>query len=183
MRIWSLPLLMLVLAGCQTTPSALPSAEPRPAPECRWSAGGADTESLLRRSVAALEAEGFTIRHTDLTLGLASGERTRTLPGYGGFHDPWWDRRGPFGHYIFAGGGRGGFSGGARVGFGAGYYGGMTRDAAELERVSVMVGEEVRVTRDIQLFDWRGELRQTRSGSVADFCLRLRQAIGTGGAS
>lgn len=174
MRLWLLPLL-LVLAGCQTAPSALPMAEPRPAAECRWPADGASPESLLRRAVSALEADGFLVRHTDMSLGLVSAERSRILPGYGGFDDPW-ERSGFFGHYGL-GGHRGGFSGvGVMVGFGGASS--MTRDATELERVSLVAGpEEVRVSRDIQVFDWRGELRQSRSASATDFCGRLRRAI------
>ena len=174
MRLWPLPLLLL-LVGCQTTPSALPAAEPRPAAACRWPVGDDTPDSLLRRAVSALGADGFLVRHTDLSLGLVSAERSRTLPGYGDFDDPW-ERGGLFGGYIM-GGGRGGLSSGVMLGFGGG-GGYLTRDATELERVSLVAGpEEVRITRDIQLFDWRGELRQSRNGSDADFCAHLRSTL------
>ncbi|MFY0991764.1 hypothetical protein [Halomonas sp. C05BenzN] len=173
MRLWLLPFL-LVLAGCQASPSTLPVAEPRPAAECRWPVDDASPESLLRRAVSALEAEGFLVRHTTLSLGLVSAERTRILPGHGDFDDPW-ERHGIFGSYAL-GGGRGGVVSGVMIGFGSG--GSLTRDATELERVSLVAGpEEVRVSRDIQLFDWRGDLRRSRSASSADFCRRLRSAI------
>ncbi|MGJ7459167.1 hypothetical protein ACR80S_13140 [Halomonas sp. MA07-2] len=169
---------VLMLAGCQTTPSTLPAAEPRPAAECRWPVGDWAPRALLAGAVAALEAEGFLIRHTDLALGLVSAERTRILPGYGDRYDRW-DSRGMFGG-IGIGGGRGGVSSGVMIGFGG--VGSLTRDATELERVSLLAGDgEVRVSRDIQLIDWRGELAEARSASTADFCQRLRSAIQAGG--
>ncbi|GHE22149.1 hypothetical protein [Halomonas urumqiensis] len=179
MRLWPLPLL-LVLAGCQTAPTELPVASPAPAAECRWQATDASPQESLRRSVSALEAEGFLIRHTDLTLGLVSAERTRILPGYGDRYDPW-ERAGMFGS-VGVGGGRGGVASGVMIGFGG--VGSLTRDATQLERVSVLSGEaDVRVSRDIQLIDWRGELVESRNGSDSEFCQRLRQGIGAGGAS
>ena len=168
----------LLLAGCQTTPSTLPVAEPRPAAACTWPLGDQEPRELLRASVDALEAEGFLIRHTDLALGLVSAERTRILPGYGDRHDRW-ESRGVFGG-IGIGGGRGGVSSGVMIGFGG--VGSLTRDATQLERVSLLAGDgEVRISRDIQVIDWRGELAEARSASSADFCQRLRDAIEAGG--
>jgi hypothetical protein len=179
MRLWLLPLL-LVLAGCQTTPSTLPVAEPRPAAECRWPIGDQAPQSLVRAAVEALEAEGFLVRHTDLALGLVSAERTRILPGYGSRHDDW-ETRGMFGGIGIGGGrGRGGVSSGVMIGFGG--VGSLSRDATQLERVSLLAGgDEVRLSRDIQVIDWRGELAEARSGSTADFCQRLRGTIEAGG--
>lgn len=173
---WTLWLVLpLGLTGCQTTPTTLPEASPRPAAECHWPTAIAGGE-LLRRGVETLEAEGFLIRLTDTALGLVRAERSRVLPGYGGFDDPWL-RPGVFGG-IGVGGGRVG--GGVIVGLGAGTHH-INRDATEVERVVVLVGEqEVRVTRDIRLFDWRGRLRESRGGSDADFCTRLRQGIEAG---
>lgn len=181
MRLWRLSCVLvtvLLLAGCQTTPSTLPVSEPRPAAECRWSVGDRASQPLMRAAVDALESEGFLIRHTDLALGLVSAERTRILPGYGDRHDGW-ESRGMFGG-IGIGGGRGGVSSGVMVGFGGG--GSLTRDATQLERVSLLAGsDEVRVSRDIQVIDWRGELTESRSASTAEFCQRLRAAIESGG--
>ena len=187
MRPWRLPLeriivlgIVLVVAGCQTTPSTLPVAEPRPAAECRWTIGDGAIQPLVRAAVEALEADGFLIRHTDLALGLVSAERTRILPAYGDRHDRW-DSRGMFGG-IGIGGGRGGVSSGVMIGFGG--VGSLTRDATQLERVSLLAGDgEVRVSRDIQVIDWRGELAEARSASSAEFCRRLRDAIEAGGVS
>lgn len=51
-------------------------------------------------------------------------------------------------------------------------------EATRVERVSAVVAErEVRVTRDIRLIDWRGDLRESRSASDADFCRDLRRVI------
>ncbi len=183
LRFWFLPLL-LVLAGCQVTPSTLPMAEPSPSADCRWSMAGDAPQEILRRAVMVLEADGFLVRHTNLALGLVSAERSQVLPGYGDFDDPW-DRRGFFGSFG-VGGGRGGFSSGVMVGIGGG-FGSISREATRLERVSLAAGsDEVRVTRDLRLFDWRGDLRESRTASDADFCRRLRRdidAIPTGGRS
>src|SRR5690554_7756949 len=62
----------LLLAGCQTVPSTLPVAEPRPAAACSWPLEEQAPRALLGDAVAALEAEGLLIRHTDLALGLVS---------------------------------------------------------------------------------------------------------------
>ncbi|MFW6346592.1 MAG: hypothetical protein ACOC0M_09730 [Halomonas sp.] len=181
MRPWQLlPMLgsLLVLAGCQTTPSTLPVAEPRPASACAWPLDDRAPRQLVRAAVEALEAEGFLIRHTDLALGLVSAERTRLLPGYGDRYDRW-ESRGMFGG-IGIGGGRGGVSSGVMIGFGG--VGSLTRDATQLERVALLAGGgEVRVSRDIQVIDWRGELAEARSASTAEFCQRLRGTIEAGG--
>lgn len=174
MRLWWMMPGLALLAGCQTTPSVLPSAEPRPAAECRWEAGDVESREWVRRALDALETEDFVVRDTELALGVVSAERTRTIPGYGDRYDSW-ERTGFFGG-VGLGGGRG-FSTGVMIGFG-GAGGSITQDATQLERVSVVADEDwVRVSRDIQVIDWRGELRETRSGSDAAFCASLRQAM------
>lgn len=184
MRLWQLPrvlvivlVTMLVLAGCQAIPSTLPAAEPRPSAACSWPLNDQTPRVVLVGAVAALEADGFLIRHTDLALGLVSAERTRILPGYGDRYDRW-DTRGMFGG-ISIGGGSGGVSSGVMIGFGG--VGSLTRDATQLDRVSLLAGDgEVAVSRDIQVIDWRGDLVEARSASTADFCQRLRGAIESG---
>ena len=174
---WTLASLVL-LAGCQTTPTELPSAQPRPAAECRWESEGVETREWVRHALNVLEAEGFVVRDTDLKLGLISAERTRTLPGYGDRYGRW-ERPGVFGGVGLGGGRRGGVSSGIMVGFGGGGSS-ITQDATELERVSLVADAGwVRVSRDIQVIDWRGELRETRSGSDANFCRTLRESLGT----
>lgn len=174
MRSWWWMPCLLVLVGCQAAPTALPMAEPPPAAECRWEGGGLASEEWLRRALTALERDGFVIRHTETALGLVNAERTRTVPGYGDFYDR--ERVGVFGGYG-VGGGRGGLSTGVMIGFG-GVAGSITRDATRLERVSLVAdGDWVRVTRDIQIIDWQGEIRETRSASDTDFCLSLRNAM------
>ena len=170
---WIMPGLAL-LAGCQGTPTALPVADPGPAAECRWEAGGVEPREWVNRALDALERENFVVRDTELALGLVSAERTRTLPGYGDRYDTW-DRPGLFGG-VGLGRSRG-FSTGVMIGFGGG-GGGFAQDATQLERVSVVADPGwVRVSRDIQVIDWRGELRETRSGSDSAFCRSLRQAM------
>jgi hypothetical protein len=175
MRPWFLALpLLLLLAGCQTTPSSLPVAEPSPSAECRWPTDdGLGSRERLRRAVAVLEARDFRIRDTDLALGLVSAERTRIVhvPDY---YDDRWDRTGVFGGY-----GRGGFSGGMVIGLGS-RFGRAPNDATRLERLSLLLGAELtRVSRDLQVIDWRGEIRQSRNTSDADFCRGLRADLET----
>ncbi|NWN82123.1 MAG: hypothetical protein HLX48_03870 [Halomonas sp.] len=176
MRPWPL-LAMLALVGCQSVPATLPVADPPPAPACHWSSAAVPADEILRRAVVALENDGFLIRHTATAPALVSAERTRILPGYGS-RDDGWGRHGVFGG-IGLNGGRGGFGGGVMIGFGG--VGSLTRDATELERVSLLVsGSEVRVSRDLQVIDWRGELAEARSASTDAFCGDLRRAMRAG---
>ncbi|NLC22770.1 MAG: hypothetical protein GX771_12840, partial [Halomonadaceae bacterium] len=70
-------------------------------------------------------------------------------------------------------------SSGVMIGFGSGGSS-ITQDATELERISLVADAGwIRVSRDIQVIDWRGELRETRSGSDANFCRTLRVSLGT----
>ncbi|MGM0914453.1 MAG: hypothetical protein ACQEXC_02720 [Pseudomonadota bacterium] len=178
MRPWQL-LIMLALAGCQTVPATLPVAEPPPAAACRWPATAEPPGEILRRAVVALEDDGFLIRHTATAPALVSAERTRILPGYGDRYATG-GRHGVFGG-IGLGGGSGGIGGGVMIGFGG--VGSLTRDATQLERVSLLVsGSEVRVSRDLQIIDWRGELVETRSASTESFCSDLHRAMRAGSA-
>lgn len=168
MRRWLLWLLPGVLAGCQVAPTTLPVAEPAPAAECHWAAGPGDD---LSRMITALEAEGFVVRHTDVSLGLVSADRARTTI----YHDNGVERLPGLGGFLS--GGSGGRLG-AGVMLGLGGVGPGIDEATRAERVSVMIDEqEVRVSRDIRLIDWRGDLRESRSASDADFCRDLRRAL------
>ncbi|QHC51692.1 hypothetical protein EKK97_21670 [Billgrantia tianxiuensis] len=69
MRLWWMIPGLALLAGCQATPTTLPSAEPRPAAECRWEAGDVEPREWVRRALDALEAEDFVVRDTELALG------------------------------------------------------------------------------------------------------------------
>ncbi|WP_163558409.1 hypothetical protein [Halomonas sp. NO4] len=172
---WLLPaLLVLPLVGCQAPPSRLPSAEPPPAAECHWQVHGATPEALVRAAVSALEAEDFIIRDTDLTLGLVSADRSERIPAHRNpYHD--WAEPTWYGRY---GVGSRGFSTGVAIGFGG--VGPFDRDATRLERVSLVAdGDWVRVSRDLQVIDWRGAVRESRSASDADFCTRLRRDLAT----
>ncbi|SDK09563.1 hypothetical protein [Billgrantia gudaonensis] len=170
---WLLPaLLVLPLVGCQSPPSRLPVAEPPPAAECHWQVPGAAPSALVRAAVAALEAEDFVIRDTDLTLGLVSADRTERIPSYRNPHDDWAE---PTWYGRYGVGSRGWFTG-MSVGFGGG--GPFDRDATRLERVSLVAdGDWVRVSRDLQVIDWRGTVRESRSASDAAFCRDLRRDL------
>lgn len=167
-------LIPLVLAGCQTTPTTLPVAEPPPAAECRWEVPGVAPVDLVRAAVTALEGEGFVIRDTDLALGTVSADRSERIPAHRNPYDDWAEPTW-YGHY---GMGRGGFATGMVVGFGP--FGPVQRDATRQERVSLLAdGDQVRVSRDVQVIDWRGDVRDARSASDADFCATLRRALAT----
>ena len=166
---WLLWLLPGVLAGCQMTPTTLPVAEPAPSTECRWDAAPGDD---LGRVVTALEAEGFVVRHTDASLGLVSADRARTTI----YHDNGVERLPRIGGFVLGGSG-GHVSSGVSIGIGGGFGQGVD-EATRVERVSVVVDERtLQVARDIRLIDWRGDLRESRSASDADFCRDLRHAI------
>ncbi|TDO07652.1 MULTISPECIES: hypothetical protein [Halomonas] len=168
MRAWLLLPLAAALAGCQVTPTTLPVAQPAPSEECRWPAGPDDS---LNRVVTALEEQGFLIRHTDASLGLVSAERARNTI----YHDNGVERLPRLGGFVLGGSG-GHVSSGMMIGFGGGDLG--VDEASRIERVSVVVDEEqLQVTRNIRLIDWRGDLRESRSASDADFCRELRAAI------
>ncbi|WP_275286782.1 hypothetical protein [Halomonas elongata] len=163
----------LALVGCQATPTRMPEAEPAPAAACHWPVN--EGAVPLARVVEVLESRDFLVRDTDTSLGLVSAERAeRTL--YHNAVDP----QPRFGGFLFGGSG-GHVSSGVGLGIGFGGGGAASEEATRIERVSVVVGSEsVRVSRDVQLYDWRGQLRQSRTASDADFCHELRDAIEAG---
>lgn len=172
MRVWILVLFLAVLVGCQTPPSTLPQAEPPPDAACRWPAPEGARNATLEAVASVLEEEGFLIRHTDTGLGLVSAERIRrTLYHYHGI-DPW-----PrMGGYVLGGSG-GHVSTGVLLGVGAGMNP-VTDEATRVERVSVVVDEQMlRVTRDLRLFGWRGDMVESRTASDGEFCRRLHTAL------
>ncbi|MDR5859217.1 hypothetical protein FZZ93_03440 [Halomonas eurihalina] len=162
----------MALAGCQATPTYMPQAEPAPAAACQWPVAADTPPVTLVRVVEALENRDFLVRDTDTSLGLVSAERAeRTI--YHNSVDP--EPR--LGGFLFGGSG-GRMSSGMGLGIGFGGGGWSSEEATRIERVSVVVGSEsVRVSRDVQLYDWRGQLRQTRTASDAAFCHELRDAI------
>ncbi|PSJ21177.1 hypothetical protein CVH10_13720 [Halomonas sp. ND22Bw] len=154
------------LAGCQVAPTQLPVAEPPPAEACHWPRGDDVPAITLAGAVAALEDDDFLIRHTETTLGLVSAERSRRTFFHGAPEPD-----------LFLLGVSRGAGHGVLIGGGAS-FGLLDDEATEIERVSVAVGERtVRVSRDIRLFDWRGELRRSRTASDDAFCRELREAM------
>ncbi|MCK2183879.1 hypothetical protein [Halomonas getboli] len=152
------------LAGCQALPSQLPVAEPPPAEACHWPRGDDVPPITLAGAVAAMEDDDFLIRHTETTLGLVSAERSRRTFYHGAPEPDIFLLGASGGHGVLFGGG---------VGFGL-----RDDEATEIERVSVVVGEQtVRVTRDLRLFDWRGEQRRSRTASDDTFCRELHEAM------
>lgn len=177
-RMCTVPLVLLsalllggVLTGCQTTPTQLPVAEPPPDASCHWALPTNATPMPLAQVATALESEGFLVRHADPALGLVSAERSS--PTF------FQRRRGPvprLGGFAMGGSG-GGFHSGLGVSIGLG-GGGSRNDATLVERVSVLVdAEQVRISRDLRIFDWQGELAESRTGSDAAFCQSLRASL------
>lgn len=163
----------LVLTGCQTTPTQLPVAEPPPDAGCRWALSSDRAPMALARVATALESEGFLVRHVDPQLGLVSAERSSPT-----FFQSRRGSRPRLGGYVMGGSG-GGFHSGLGIGFGVGSGMGVYReDATQVERVSVLVDAgQVRISRDLRVFDWRGELGESRTGSDEAFCRTLRLAL------
>lgn len=162
-------LLGLVLAGCQLTPTELPVAEPSPHDSCRWELPGHTPAMTLAQVATALESEDFLVRHADPQLGLVSAERSSPT-FFQSRVDPW-PRLGGF----VMGGSGGGFHSGVGIGIGMGTY---RDDATLVERVSVLVeGKQVQISRDLRIFDWQGELGESRTGSDEAFCRSLRLAL------
>ncbi|QJQ94998.1 MULTISPECIES: hypothetical protein [Halomonadaceae] len=178
MRCWQRVLSVagaVVLTGCATSPTSLPSHATPPASECRWALSDEGGVAHVRRVVAALEAEGYSIRHTDTTLRVVSAERSRILPGYGvNFYEAW-PRTGVFGSYGIGRGGR------SSIGFGTSIGGGSYRfapDATRVEQLSVVAPDGwVQVSADIRILDPDGVVRESRSATTASFCSALRQRI------
>ncbi|WP_043528406.1 hypothetical protein [Litchfieldella xinjiangensis] len=176
MRLWLMTTalgLALGLAGCASGPATLPERMSAPVEACQWPSSLSGNEAN-KRVVAALEAQGFSIQHTETTLGLVSAERQQTVPGYDSYHDPHdpWPMAGWFGHYAFGLGSRGGS--GVVIGFNqrAG------TQAQRIERVSVVVdGERIQVTRDIQTVGGDGSVREGGTASTAPFCRELRGVL------
>ncbi|PRY66883.1 hypothetical protein B0H98_101885 [Vreelandella songnenensis] len=168
---------LLALAGCQATPDRLPQAEPAPAAACYFSIGGADTQAVLRQSVAVLTEWGFELDSTDTSLGLISASRQEALHGY---YDPY-DNAYGYGRGMRVFGGFG-IGRGAGAGIGLGFGGGLNQQPVEVERVSVLVGDDdVRISRDLRRYDTQGDMRESYSASSHDFCQRFESALKPGG--
>ncbi|MBZ5485945.1 hypothetical protein HW452_00175 [Halomonas aquamarina] len=166
---------LLALAGCQATPDRLPQAEPAPAVACHFPIGATDTQAVLRQSVAVLTEWGFELDSTDTSLGLISASRQEALHGY---YDPY-DNAYGYGRGMRVFGGFG-IGRGAGAGIGLGFGGGLNQQPVEVERVSVLVGDDVRISRDLRRYDHLGDLRESRSASSHDFCQRFQSALEPG---
>ncbi|MBY5985659.1 hypothetical protein KUW18_16325 [Halomonas sp. DP5Y7-2] len=157
------------LSACQTTPQQMPVAEPAPSQACQWPV--VDGAVSLADVVAVLEGRDFLVRDTDTALGVVSAEKTERTT----YHNA--DAVRPrLGGFVL--GGSGGHVGaGVGVGFGSWGWGGSD-DATRVERVSVaLTDQQVQLTRDIRLFDWTGQLRESRTASDASFCTSIRQQL------
>ncbi|SDL43115.1 hypothetical protein SAMN05661010_01694 [Modicisalibacter muralis] len=169
MQRFSVFLVVALLTGCQGLGGQDPlGRSPEPLPrECEWPRDGdVSREDWLRATIAALEARGFTIRNTEVELGVVSAERTTRLPGLGAVDRPW------FGFSSLWGG----FGSGSGVGLGFGtHFGG---DPMQVERLSVVSSDTtVRVTRDSSVIDPSGYVVDARADNHGDFCRELNESI------
>jgi len=168
--LYALMLLVAVaLGGCQVMGAdplaggagTLPAA-------CQWPREpAASREAWVRAAMAELEARGFAIRSTDLTLGVVSAERTTRQPGLGAIDEPWIDGGMGWGGWGHAGGG---------VNFGLGMR--IGDDPVQVERVSLVVDEaQVTLTRDSRVVADDGRIIDARPYSRDAFCREVSGAI------
>ncbi|MGC3873721.1 hypothetical protein ACPF7Z_10665 [Halomonas sp. GXIMD04776] len=172
-----LPLIALVLTGCQSLASPDPLArnvEATPAP-CTWSRSDQASQDLwLRAAVESLEARRYVIRHTDAQLGVVSAERSARQPGLGAVDRPLLGGSSVWGSV----GRRSGFSVGFGTGFGGGFGGGYADDPIEIERLSVIIeDQQVSITRDASIVDAGGYVVDSRPQNRSDFCRELSASI------
>ncbi|WP_129140423.1 hypothetical protein [Modicisalibacter coralii] len=163
-----LPLLGLLLGGCQAVghdPLTQPAAD-MPA-SCTWLRdAGVSREAWVRAAIPELEARGFTIRSTDLELGVVGAERTTSRPGLGAVDDHWFG-----GASLWSSFGR-------RSALGVGYGVGFREDPVQVERLSLVVGEnDVRLTRDSSVVDDGGYVVDARPYNRDAFCREVSGAI------
>lgn len=161
--------IVFLVAGCQGVGYQDPlGREPAPLPvACSWPRDGdAPREEWLRAAIATLEARNFTIRNTDVELGVVSAERTTRLPGLGAVDRPW------FGGSALWG------SLGRSSGIGIGYGVRFGDDPVQIERLSVVVDDDdVRITRDSSVVDPGGYLVDARPDNRAGACRELSESI------
>ncbi|MBZ9559177.1 MULTISPECIES: hypothetical protein [unclassified Modicisalibacter] len=163
-----LPLLGLLLGGCQAVghdPLTQPAAD-MPA-SCTWLRdAGVSREAWVRAAIPELEARGFTVRSTDLELGVVSAERTRRQPGMGAIDEPWFA-----GTSLWSSFGR-------RSAVGVGYGVHLGDDPVQVERLSLVVGEDsVSLTRDSSVIDTDGYVVDARPYNRDAFCREVSGAI------
>jgi len=161
----------LAVAGCQSGPGPLEAGASAALPAaCSWPRRTqASTEAWVRAGIAELEARGFSTRNTDLALGVVSAERSTRQPGLGAVDRPWYDG------ISFWGGSRQHSASGFGLGIGVG---GGFDDPVQIERVSLVVGDEsVKMTRDSSVVDAGGYVIDARAYNRDAFCREISGAI------
>lgn len=168
-------LLSLLLAGCQSNPAQVPAAQEAPHASCDWELPGGFPPMTVTQVAEALENEGFEVRAAESGIGLVSAERSSPT-----VYRNRYAARPSLGGFVLGGSG-GGFSSGVGISIG---MDGMGRDNHEredatlVEQVSVrMDGRQMQISRDMRIFGWRGELKESRAGSDAAFCQSLRSVL------
>lgn len=159
----------VALGGCQAVAPRDPlgrTAAELPQ-ECTWPRSDETSrQSWLRASVAALETRGFTVRHTQAEMGVVSAERRTRLRGLGAVDRP-----------LFGGGALWG-SLGRSAGLSLGYGVRFGDDPVQIERLSVVIGDEqVHVTRDTSVIDPGGYLVDARPDNQGGFCREISESI------
>lgn len=171
----AIPMLAMLLTGCQSNSAQLPAAEDSPHASCNWELPSSFPPMTVAQVAEALENEGFDVRAAEPGIGLVSAERSSPTV-YHHRHTA----RPSLGGFVLGGSG-GGFTSGVGISIG---MDGMGRgdsdreDATLIEQVSVrMDGRQVQVSRDMRVFGWRGDLKESRAGSDAAFCQSLRSML------
>lgn len=161
----------LAIAGCQSGPGPLaPGASAALPAACSWPRRSeASSKAWMQAGIAELEARGFSVRNTDLTLGVVSAERSTRQPGRGAIDHPWYDG------ISFWGGSRRHSTTGFGLGIGVG---GGFDDPVQVERVSLVIGDEsLKMTRDSSVVDAAGYVIDARAYNRDAFCREVSGAI------
>ncbi|MGO2132442.1 MAG: hypothetical protein ACTH3D_06010 [Halomonas sp.] len=171
----AIPMLAMLLTGCQSNSTQQPAALDSPHASCEWELPGGFPPMTVAQVAAALESEGFEVRAAESGIGLVSAERSSPTV----YHNRYVTRP-SLGGFVLGGSG-GGFSSGVGISVGMdgmGRGGSEREDATLIEQVSVrMDGRHMQVSRDMRIFGWRGELKESRGGSGAAFCQSLRSVL------
>ncbi|GED43833.1 hypothetical protein FBG13_11810 [Cobetia marina] len=162
---------LLLLSGCSTLTSQDPlsahDSEALPA-ACIFPRQG-DADQWLRAAAEVVEARGYKVRESELSLGLVTGERKVDQPGLGAIEGPFGSRIGfSVGYGVAAGRGIG-------VGVGNDVY---RDDPISFERISLVAPDErVRVIRDEQVINQGGYVIDARPQNLSESCQQIERQL------
>ncbi|ART62598.1 hypothetical protein B9H00_05665 [Kushneria marisflavi] len=166
----TLSLLSLVLTGCSSLSSTRPlDVQAQSLPESCYATYGGTRLAQVGAIAAALEAQGYEVRASDVELGLVSAERITRQPGLGATRQWRGSSMGWFGGHR-----RGGMLG---VGFGD-PFNVFRSDPYSVERVSVSAdGQRYLAVRSVTVVSPDGFVIDARPASPQPFCQQTHAAI------